>query len=129
MKLTRLEFRQSFTAEEKRAIYAAAAQSVDLRIYLDELAMAEFVDTSSEHTASGVMALEFFGLIAPGRAAQILATTVNTGVPVGGFSMGQPVALVGDCATMHPGRWPILGFGNNSVLIEPGEFDISFLEA
>lgn len=71
--ITRLEFRERFTPAEKVAIYTAAKQSVELQVWLDDLAAASDVRTDYPATVGGVQALEAAGLIAPGRAAEILA--------------------------------------------------------
>lgn len=114
--LTKLEFRQRFTLAERVAINLAAvdnpALAVDhpqrvmaatLRVFLDDLASAEFVEVTYPDTVAGVQQLEQFGLIAPGRAAQILAPSgqpsadpaqdyalvVDTLIPWIGLRVGQ----------------------------------------
>jgi hypothetical protein len=72
-RLSRLEFRGRFTEPEKIAIYTAAESSVQVRIWLDDLAAAEFIELTDPRTIADVGALETAGLIAPGRAAEILA--------------------------------------------------------
>lgn len=113
MKLTRLEFRDRFTTNEKRAIYAATATSVDLKIYLDELALAEFVDTENASTAAGVQMLETYGLIGAGRAAEILGQVQTT---------NQQVVLLGKWGEIFPGVHDVLGTGNGTVILAVGEF-------
>lgn len=77
-RLSTLSFRDRFTMDEKRAIYTAAQSSVDVRIWLDDLNAATpesdgtAVDLDDPRTVSGVQALESAGLLAAGRAAQIL---------------------------------------------------------
>lgn len=128
MKLTRLEFRDRFTTDEKRAIYNAASSSVDLKIYLDELSMAEFVDTESPNTISGVQALEVYGIIAAGRAAQILGDAPSQSQF--GFTVGQYVQMTDpEFVKLFPGIHQVLGFGNHSVVLAVGEFDITFVGA
>lgn len=70
-----LEFRNLFTHAEKQAIYGAMSQSIDIRIWLDDLAAAVAVDTAMQQTIATVQSLEAAGLIAAGRAAQILSTS------------------------------------------------------
>ncbi len=71
--LTRLQFRNRFTAAEKGSIYAAADTTPEIRAWLDDLMAAESVDLDDAHTVAGVQALETAALIGAGRAAEILA--------------------------------------------------------
>jgi len=71
-KLTRLEFRNRFTQAEKQALYTAAESNVDLRIYLDDLAAAEYVDVTDPATIASINALAP-AIIAPERVDEILA--------------------------------------------------------
>ena len=71
-RITKLSFRNRFTDAEKLALYTAAESSIQLRIYLDDLAAAEFVDLDYPATVAGVQALEVAGIIGAGRAAEIL---------------------------------------------------------
>ena len=82
-RLTRLQFRNRFTAQEKAMLELAAMddataptaqrlQAASLRAYLADLAAAEFVDLADATTVAGVQALEAAGLLATGRAAQVL---------------------------------------------------------
>jgi len=73
LRLTKREFRNQFTAAEKQAIYTAAETSVYIRIFLDDLMAAEYIDVDSAETIGGVQALESDTLIASGRSAEILA--------------------------------------------------------
>lgn len=88
--LTRLEFRNRFTLTEKVTIELTAADNpsatmqqrqlaATLRVFLDDLASAQYVDESRPDTQAGVRALEQYGLIATGRADEILAP--SGGVP------------------------------------------------
>lgn len=81
--LTRLQFRNRFSAQEKALLELAAIddpaaaqaqrlQAASLRAYLADLAAAEFVDLDDATTVAGVQALEAAGLLAEGRAAQVL---------------------------------------------------------
>lgn len=72
-RITRLAFRNLFTGAEKIAIYTAAESSVQIRVWLDDLNAAEFVDLDYPATIAGVQALEAGGIIAEGRAAEVLA--------------------------------------------------------
>ena len=72
--LTRLQFRNLFTTAEKVAIYTAAQTNMSIRVWLDDLTDTDQVDLSFPQTIQSVETLEAGGLIAPGRAAQILAS-------------------------------------------------------
>ena len=70
--LSVLDFRNRFTHAEKVAIYTAAQSSVEMQVWLADLAAASEVNLSHDLTISGVNRLETAGLIGVGRAAQIL---------------------------------------------------------
>ena len=72
--LTLLAFRSRFTLAEKQVIYTAAETSVDVRIFLDDLSAASKIDLEDLRTIDGVESLEASGLLAMGRAAEILAS-------------------------------------------------------
>lgn len=74
-KIRPLDFLQRFTLEERSAIRTAAKSSPAIDDYLQMLAAvgAGELDLTHPLTAGGVQALEAAGLIAAGRAAQILA--------------------------------------------------------
>lgn len=76
-KITRLAFRNRFTGAEKVALYTAAASSVQLRVYLDDLSAATYVDLTRADTIAGVNALELSGVIGAGRASEILTNPVT----------------------------------------------------
>lgn len=71
--LTKLEFLDRFTVEERVAIRAAAATNGVVKDYLELLNAASEVSLTSARTVTGVQALESSALLAQGRAAQILA--------------------------------------------------------
>jgi len=71
-RLTRLEFRNRFTQAEKQALYTAAESNIDIRIYLDDLAAAEYVDVSDPTTIASINSLAP-AIIAPERVDEILA--------------------------------------------------------
>lgn len=125
-----LDFRNLFTIEEKRAIYIAAAQYVDIRIWLDDLAVVSTqVDTEDPRTVAGVQGLESIGLIGAGRAAEILGMP-DTALPVGGYTLGQLVRILAPFDAFYSGTYPITGFGTNCVEILDGpQFDLSYVEA
>jgi hypothetical protein len=68
-----LAFRDRLTEGEKLALYTAAAASLELRIYLDDLNAAQEVDLDSPRTVGGLQALVATGILTPERAAEILA--------------------------------------------------------
>lgn len=70
--LTKLGYLRRFTQAERIAIRAAAAASAELTDYLELLSLAEDVRTDDPDTRAAVEMLEAVGLIAPGRAAEIL---------------------------------------------------------
>jgi hypothetical protein len=72
-RLTRLEFRNRFTPTEKEAIYTAAAAVISVRIWLDDLAAAEYIELTDSNTIASVEGLAAAGLIVPERIAEILA--------------------------------------------------------
>ncbi|MFN4149287.1 MAG: hypothetical protein ACK4E4_07055, partial [Rhodocyclaceae bacterium] len=72
--LTKLAFMNRFTMEELAAIYAAAKTDVRVEVWMDKLKLAEFIDLADTRTQDGVNNLEAAGLIAEGRAAEILAS-------------------------------------------------------
>lgn len=125
-----LDFRNLFSLEEKRAIYTAAAQYVDIQIWLDDLAVLKTqVDTEDQQCIAGIQGLEALGLIAPGRAAEILGTP-SEAPPVGGYEMGQLVRVLAPFSVQFPDVYPITGFGANCVEILDGpQFDLSYVEA
>lgn len=81
--ITKLAFRNRFTAAEKAAIELAAldvptapqqvrAQAASLRATMKDQEAAQFIDLNRPETRAGVQALEAGGLLAVGRAAVIL---------------------------------------------------------
>lgn len=75
--LTKLAFRNRFTPAEKVALYTAAAANVQIKIYLDDLAAATFIDVERPDTIAGVQALEAATIIGVGRAAEILGAPIT----------------------------------------------------
>lgn len=82
-----LAFRRRFAPPERAAIEWAAVDRADqptaqrqqaaaLRASLADHAAASFIDLDDADTIAGVQALEAMGLLAPGRATQILAAQV-----------------------------------------------------
>lgn len=69
---TVLTFRSRFTEGEKRAIYAARSNSIEIQIWLDDLAAAEDVRSDDPRMIAGLQGLEAAGLLPAGRAAEIM---------------------------------------------------------
>lgn len=76
-KVTRLAFRNRFSGAEKVALYTAAASSVPIKIYLDDLAAATFVDLTRDDTATSLQVLVSAGLLTQARATTILSAPVQ----------------------------------------------------
>ena len=69
--LTRYEFRSRFTTAEKIAMYDST--DTIIKIFLDDIQAAEYLDVADQATIDGVNYLEAQGLIAAGRSADVLA--------------------------------------------------------
>ncbi len=87
-RITRLAFRNRFTSAEKVALEIAAldnpaaamparAQAAALRANQADLAAATFIDLQRPDTRAGVQTLEAAGLLAAGRALEILDAPVR----------------------------------------------------
>lgn len=71
--ITKLAFMERFTESELVAIYSAAKQSVAVEVWLEKLKMTTGnIVLTDFRTISGVRGLEAAGLIASGRAMEIL---------------------------------------------------------
>ena len=70
--LTKLEYLRLFTQQERIAIRTAADQTPELFDYLEMLKLAEDINLDDPDTIGAVTLLELAGLIAPGRASEIL---------------------------------------------------------
>jgi hypothetical protein len=73
--LSKLDYMNRFTDEELAGIYQAAKVSVAVEVWLEKFKLATDIDTTDPRTVAGCEALEAAGLLAPGRAAQILSGT------------------------------------------------------
>lgn len=71
--VTKLEYLRRFTMEERITIRQAATQSPVLSDYLAMLELAQDINLDDADTIGAVSMLEAAELIAPGRAAEILA--------------------------------------------------------
>ena len=87
-RITKLAFRNRFTKAEKAGIEFAALddptapiaqrqQAAALRADLKDQEQATFIDLDDEDTRTGVLTLEAVGLIASGRAVEILDAPVQ----------------------------------------------------
>ena len=88
-RITRLAFRSRFTLPEKVALELASAdnpagllaerqQAATLRAYLADVAAATYIDLQRADTRAGVQQLEALGLLAAGRALQILDAPIQS---------------------------------------------------
>jgi hypothetical protein len=73
--LTRTQFINKFTPAETKLIISIAKNNSDVELYLWKLQQAQDVSLLDPNTITGVQTLEAAGLIAVGRAAQILRVT------------------------------------------------------
>jgi hypothetical protein len=69
--MTRYQFRSRFTMQEKIAMYDSTDTLI--RVFLDDIQSAEYIDLAIQDTIDAVNYLESQGLIAAGRAAEILS--------------------------------------------------------
>lgn len=87
-RVTRLAFRGRFSTSEKTAIELAALddpaaamaerqQAAALRAYLKDVDAASFINLDLADTRAGVQWLEDAGIIAPGRASEVLNAPVQ----------------------------------------------------
>lgn len=87
-RITRLAFRNRFTQAEKMMLELAGLddptapmaqrqQAAAIRVHLADVAASAFVDLARADTRAGVQSLEAAGLLAPGRALQILDAPVQ----------------------------------------------------
>jgi hypothetical protein len=70
--LSKLEFLELFTAEERIAIRQARGSSAALDDYLYLMELAQDVDLDNPKTQNGLIMLEQAGILASGRAQEIL---------------------------------------------------------
>lgn len=79
--ITRLAFLSRFTDEEAIALdlasQGATVEAATLRRYLSKVNAATFIDLSREDTRAGVLALEPMGILAEGRALEILDAPIQ----------------------------------------------------
>jgi len=71
--LTPYEFLKRFTSEERKAIKAATLTNPDVDDLWTMFTVAQDIDLKNQDTINGVNALESLGILAEGRAVEILA--------------------------------------------------------
>ena len=71
--ISKLDYMNRFTDPELVAIYTAAKTNINVEIWLEKFKLATEINLDDPRTSSGLQALETAGLIAPGRAMEILA--------------------------------------------------------
>ncbi len=71
--ITKLEYMNKFTDTELATIYTVAKTSIAVEIWLEKFKLASDINLDDPRVVGGLQALEQFGLIGPGRAAEILA--------------------------------------------------------
>ena len=71
--LSKLEFLELFTEDELEAIYIASRSVIKIEIFLEKFRLAEYINISDPKLQSGIRALESIGLLAAGRADEILS--------------------------------------------------------
>lgn len=74
MKITKLAFRQRITVPEMMGIYNAINSNVVVKILMDNLQIATYIDLLRNDTVSGIMYLVSQGLLTSERANIILNT-------------------------------------------------------
>jgi hypothetical protein len=77
MRITKLAFKQRFTADERIAIRNAAAVDPQIYDFEDLVNAATYIDLSRADTIAAVSAIEQAGLIGSGRAVEILGPPIN----------------------------------------------------
>jgi hypothetical protein len=77
MRVTRLAFKQRFTTEERIAIRDAAQTNPLVYDFEDLVNAATYIDLQRSDTINAVNAIEQAGLIAEGRAVEILTAPIT----------------------------------------------------
>jgi hypothetical protein len=72
-RLTRLEFRNKFTPTEKVALYTAAETDINVKILLDDVAAAEYIELTDQEVSDAINYLAGSGVIDAARVPEILA--------------------------------------------------------
>lgn len=128
MILSRLDFRNRFTTTEKVRIYQAAGIDLRVRIWLDDLAVADDVDTEYAPTIEAVQALEAAGLLDEGRTAADILNAPPASGSLGGFSVGDVVTVKPPFSSAFPGEYRIEGVEAESLVVYGSSFSPDYLE-
>jgi len=75
--ISRLAFKLRMTADERKAIRAAAESNADLYDFMDLLSDSTYIDLTRAETIAGVGQLETAGLLASGRGDEVLNAPVT----------------------------------------------------
>lgn len=70
--ITRTEFRNRFTMQEKILIYTAAETNITVRVWLDDLLSADVVDLNGTNVRNGIDTLVSLNLISSQRGEEII---------------------------------------------------------
>lgn len=132
MRLTKQEFIDRFTPEEVEGLMAAEMASPAVKAWLFRFNSVTpdpdgtSIETTDSRTVAGVVALEHGGLIAAGRADEILGILLN----YAGFSVGEAIRLLPPWDIAYPATYVITGFTpeSNGVLLDIGGFALSNVE-
>lgn len=73
LSLSRLAFTERLTDEEMVTIYTAAKSDVRVEVWLDRFKISEQIDLADQRLIDGIRYLEVAGLLAEGRADEILS--------------------------------------------------------
>jgi hypothetical protein len=71
--ISKLDYMNRFTDAELVSIYTAAKTNVNVEIWLEKFKLSAEINLDDPKTISGIQAIETLGLIAAGRATEILA--------------------------------------------------------
>ena len=70
--ITKYQLLARFTQEERIALYTEENNNITIKVWLEMFRAAQNIDLKDQTTIDGVTALETAGIIAAGRAAEIL---------------------------------------------------------
>lgn len=70
--ISKLSFMRRFTLDEMTAVYNAAKSNTTIEVWIDEVKVADNINLDDADLVSGVNQLEKVGVIASGRALEIL---------------------------------------------------------
>lgn len=71
--ITKLQYMNRFTDNELATIYTIAKTNIALEIWLEKFKLASDIDLDDARTIGGLQALEANGILASGRAMEILS--------------------------------------------------------